>query len=204
MSDDERMDLDKFDKAHRDKKFDSDEGDKDKKEQNRMQKKLKQKQKKEETTKKDEIDINQFIKMGDADRVHSEQDTEGAAIKKEKKPKLSKKEKRKQKKEQRHADEEEEEKEAKEKEEKEKEEEDEEDDGEWPLKVFYCPICTVPPEYCAFISTDIDNCKERLKVENNDLYEQVYEGRDKEIKEENKGRSSPAVALILTISHLHV
>lgn len=59
---------------------------------------------------------------------------------------------------------------------------------DWPKHVYYCQFCTVPPEYCAFISQDIESCKEKLKEEDSHLYGIVYEGREEEVQAENKGK----------------
>lgn len=222
MSDEEGyVDLDKRDKASKQKKFDSDESDNDEKTKKRMQKKLKQKQKKDQH-KKDDIDINQFIKGGNAKKKEENtEETEESAPHEEEKKK-TKKEKRKERekrkkeakdkmeKEEEHegdaesASEEEEEKHHKGKkgkktkeknqkeqqhhEEKPAEIHEEDKNPDWPVEVFYCPICTVPPEYCAFFSTDLDTCKERLQVEDKDLYEEIYLGKEKDVEKESQSK----------------
>lgn len=71
---------------------------------------------------------------------------------------------------------------------KDEEEKHVEKNPNWPKVVHYCPICTVPPEYCSFYSSNLDECKDRLKQDNPRLYGAVYEGREDEASEENKGK----------------
>lgn len=218
MSDDEYADLDKRDKAKRKQKFDDEGSDKDTREQKRMQNKLKQKQNKDKTKKKDDIDINQFISGGappakedsKAQEESDDEDTGKKGKKGKRGAKQAKKDKKRAKKQQYEDDEDEKEHEEAHPEEEEKvakheedtteetkeetKEEGEGDDGhfernpDWPKQVYYCQFCTVPPEYCAFISQDIESCKEKLKEEDPHLYGVVYEGREEEIKAENKGK----------------
>eukprot|EP00123_Amoebidium_parasiticum_P022739 comp9393_c0_seq1/m.4445 comp9393_c0_seq1/g.4445 ORF comp9393_c0_seq1/g.4445 comp9393_c0_seq1/m.4445 type:complete len:195 (-) comp9393_c0_seq1:542-1126(-) len=44
-----------------------------------------------------------------------------------------------------------------------------------PVEVFYCGVCTMPPEYCEY-SPSPTACKEWLKTHNPQLYAQIYEG----------------------------
>ena len=196
-SDDEYHNIDKFDRAAKEKKFDSDESDKDEKERARMNKKLKNKQK-QQKNKKDDIDINAFIAGGDAGKEESK--AEAGDDDKKKNKKMSKKEKRKAKKlKQKQMQEQEAEGDDEHHEEKEqdneheaKEDEEEKKGSEdalgYPVSVYYCPKCTVPPEFCPFVSTDLDTCKEDLQAENPSLYGQIYEGREEETKLEAKGK----------------
>lgn len=72
--------------------------------------------------------------------------------------------------------------------EEEKKGEESEDDFGGPKEMVYCQFCTVPPEYCSFVSQDLDQCKEFLQKEHPSVYGVVYEGREEEVKEESKGK----------------
>ena len=187
-NDDVYHDLDKADKASHVNKFDSDESDKDEKEKARMKKKLLNKQKKESN--KDDVDINQFI--GARPEATWTDENEKDDTKAEKKPKVSKKEKRKQKKQNArdHINDEENKEEEKKVEAQKKKESKAEDEKhpDWPKEVHYCPACTVPAEYCALVSRDLDDCKDILKKDNPSLYGVIYEGREEELVEESKGK----------------
>jgi hypothetical protein len=41
------------------------------------------------------------------------------------------------------------------------------------VNVFYCQVCSIPPEYCAFGSS-FSKCQVWLKENNEDLYQQLY------------------------------
>uniref|UniRef100_A0A7S3J7S9 SUI1 domain-containing protein n=1 Tax=Euplotes harpa TaxID=151035 RepID=A0A7S3J7S9_9SPIT len=58
----------------------------------------------------------------------------------------------------------------------------------WPATVYYCTFCTVPPEFCSFYSADLEGCKQKLRHDNPHLFGVVYEGREDEASEENKGK----------------
>lgn len=185
-NDDVYHDLDKFDKAAHGKKFDSDESDKDEKERARMKKKLQNKQKKQNNkTKGDDVDINKFIVAAkDAAEADENEDDD---VKHEPKAKLSKKEKRKQKK-QHHEEAETQDEEKKVEATRKKSRAEDDKHPEWPIEVYYCPSCTVPAEYCSFVSRDLEACKEILKKSNSSLYGVIYEGREEELVEESKGK----------------
>ena len=64
----------------------------------------------------------------------------------------------------------------------------------FPLTVFYCGVCKLPPEYCEYGST-LKECRAWLKVNNLALFEKfgeapdvvaVVEKEDSEPKEEKK------------------
>jgi len=42
-----------------------------------------------------------------------------------------------------------------------------------PVQMFYCGVCTFPPEYCEF-GNSISKCKEWLQAQRPDLYERYY------------------------------
>jgi len=42
-----------------------------------------------------------------------------------------------------------------------------------PIQMFYCSVCSFPPEYCEFGSS-LTRCKEWLKENHSDLYEKYY------------------------------
>ncbi|KAI0254871.1 translation initiation factor SUI1 [Lactifluus subvellereus] len=42
-----------------------------------------------------------------------------------------------------------------------------------PVQMFYCGVCTFPPEYCEF-GNSISKCKEWLQAQSPDLYEKYY------------------------------
>ncbi|KAF8505927.1 density-regulated protein DRP1 [Russula emetica] len=42
-----------------------------------------------------------------------------------------------------------------------------------PVQMFYCGVCTFPPEYCEF-GNSLSKCKEWLQAQRSDLYERYY------------------------------
>ncbi|KAI9447873.1 density-regulated protein DRP1 [Lactarius indigo] len=42
-----------------------------------------------------------------------------------------------------------------------------------PVQMFYCGVCTYPPEYCEF-GNSLSKCKEWLQAQHPDLYEKYY------------------------------
>ncbi|KAI0000038.1 hypothetical protein BJV77DRAFT_975994 [Russula vinacea] len=42
-----------------------------------------------------------------------------------------------------------------------------------PVQMFYCGVCTFPPEYCEF-GDSLSKCKEWLQAQHPDLYEKYY------------------------------
>jgi len=42
-----------------------------------------------------------------------------------------------------------------------------------PVQMFYCGVCTYPPEYCEF-GDSLSKCKEWLQAEHSNLYEKYY------------------------------
>ncbi|KAF8272155.1 translation initiation factor SUI1 [Lactarius quietus] len=42
-----------------------------------------------------------------------------------------------------------------------------------PVQMFYCGVCTYPPEYCEF-GDSLSKCKEWLQAQHPDLYEKYY------------------------------
>ncbi|KAI0307010.1 translation initiation factor SUI1 [Multifurca ochricompacta] len=42
-----------------------------------------------------------------------------------------------------------------------------------PVQMFYCSVCTFPPEYCEF-GNSLSKCKEWLQTQRPDLYEKFY------------------------------
>ena len=46
----------------------------------------------------------------------------------------------------------------------------------YPLEVEYCALCGLPPEYCEF-GSDPEKCKEWLKENLPDLYEELTQGK---------------------------
>ncbi|KAH9179529.1 density-regulated protein DRP1 [Lactarius sanguifluus] len=42
-----------------------------------------------------------------------------------------------------------------------------------PVQMFYCGVCTYPPEYCEF-GNSLSKCKEWLQAQRPDLYEKYY------------------------------
>lgn len=197
-SDDDYHDIDKFDRNKKKEKFDSDESDKDAKERERMQRRLKNKQNK----KKDDVDINAFISGGTEQPEESKTEKKGKKEKKEKKKKMTKQEKKEAKKAKQKAKakgedeedkEQEEEKTQAEEEDKVQEEEKEEKPKKkkkpkFPLKLHYCTSWGVPPEYCTFLSKDLEACKKDLEEKAPALYQKIYLDREDEVAEESKGK----------------
>lgn len=78
---------------------------------------------------------------------------------------------------------------------------------DYPLDVHYCKWCKVPPEYCEFLSEDIEKCKEWLLKQRKPhlmaIYKELYgeikvkedaaegEGDNSEPEEEEKKEKKP-------------